>query len=91
LKLLLAKGCLGCHSIDGASREAPTLKGLYNRRITVLVQGKAKEVVADEAYLRTSILQPAFDVVKGYQPIMPAMPMTQEELQTIVDYLKRLE
>ena len=91
MQLLLAKGCLGCHSIDGTLREAPTLKGLYNRRVTVLEKGKEKEVVADEAYLRTSILQPGFDVVKGYQPIMPVMPMTQEELQQIVDYLKRLE
>lgn len=92
LKLLLTKGCLGCHSIDGTVRgEAPTLKGLYNRRITVLEKGKEKEVTADEAYLRTSIMQPASDVVKGYQPVMPAFPMTQEELQTIVDYLKRLK
>ena len=91
LKLLLAKGCLGCHSVDGTRRDGPTLKGVYNRRVTVLEKGKEKEVVAGEAYLRTSILQPGFDVVKGYQPIMPAFPMTQEELQTIVDYLKRLE
>jgi cytochrome c oxidase subunit 2 len=91
LKLLLTKGCLGCHSIDGTMGEAPTLKGLYNRRVTVLEKGKEKQVIADEAYLRTSILQPGFDVVKGYQPIMPALPVTREELQTIVDYLKGLQ
>ncbi|OGP94814.1 MAG: cytochrome c oxidase subunit II [Deltaproteobacteria bacterium RBG_16_54_18] len=91
LKLLLAKGCLGCHSIDGTQREGPTLKGLYNRRVTVRENGKEKKIVADEAYLRTSILKPAFDVVKGYQPIMPATPLTPEELQTVVDYLKGLK
>jgi cytochrome c oxidase subunit 2 len=91
LKLLLAKGCLGCHSIDGTLKDGPTLKGVYNRRVTVLEKGKEKQVIADEAYLKKSILQPGFDVVKGYQPIMPTIPMTQEELQTIVDYLKRLK
>jgi cytochrome c oxidase subunit 2 len=91
LKLLLAKGCLGCHSIDGTRRDGPTLKGIYNRRVTVLEKGKEKDVSADEAYLKSSILQPGFDVVKGFQPIMPAMPMTAEELQTIIDYLKGLK
>jgi cytochrome c oxidase subunit 2 len=91
LKLLLAKGCLGCHSVDGTQREAPTLKGLYNRRVAVLEKGQEKQVIADEAYLKTMILHPGVYVVKGYPAIMPAMPMTQEELQQIVDYLKRLE
>ena len=91
LKLLLAKGCLGCHSIDGTAGEAPALKGIYNRRVAVLENGKEKMLVADEAYIRTSIVKPAFDVVKGFQPVMPAVPMTPEELQTVVDYLKRLK
>ena len=91
LKLLLAKGCLGCHRIDGTAGEAPTLKGIYNRRVTVLENGKEKVLVADEAYIRTSIVKPAFDVVKGYQPVMPALTMTPEELKTVVDYLKRLK
>jgi cytochrome c oxidase subunit 2 len=91
LKLLLAKGCLGCHSINGTEQEAPTLKGLYNRRVTVLEKGKEKVVVADEAYLKTMIIHPGVYVAKGYPAIMPAIPMTQEELQTIVDYLKKLK
>lgn len=91
MKLLLAKGCLGCHTMDGTSREAPTLKGLYNRRVAVLEKGKEKEIIADEAYLKTMILHPGIYVVKGYPAIMPAIPMTPEELRTIVDYLKGLK
>jgi cytochrome c oxidase subunit 2 len=91
LKLLLAKGCLGCHSISGTVGEAPTLKGLYNRRVTVLENGKEKVLVADEAYIRRSILKPSFDVVKGFPSIMPVIPLTTEELQTILDYLKKLK
>jgi cytochrome c oxidase subunit 2 len=91
LKLLLAKGCLGCHSVDGHASEGPTLKGVYNHRVTVLENGKEKEIVADEKYLKTMILHPSIYVVKGYPAIMPAIPMTQEELQTIVDYLKGLK
>ena len=90
-KILSAKGCLGCHSVDGTAGAGPTLKGVYNNQVTVLIKGKEKQVIADEAYLTTSILQPGFDVVKGYQPIMPVVPLTKDELQAIGDYLKQLK
>jgi cytochrome c oxidase subunit 2 len=91
LRLLSAKGCLSCHSVDGTPGVGPTLKGVFNRRITVLEQGKEKEVIADEAYLATSILQPGVVVVKGYQPLMPVVPLSDAELQAIIDYLKQLK
>jgi cytochrome c oxidase subunit 2 len=91
LGLLSEKGCLSCHSVDGAPGVGPTLKGVFNRRITVLEQGKEKEVIADEAYLATSILQPGVVVVKGYQPLMPVVQLSDAELQAIIDYLKQLK
>jgi cytochrome c oxidase subunit 2 len=44
----------------------------------------------DEAYLRHSILEPAADIVEGYQPVMPKVEMTDEELNALIEYLKSL-
>jgi cytochrome c oxidase subunit 2 len=90
-KLLSEKGCLGCHTIDGQPKVGPTLKGVFDHEVTVLEQGKEKHIMADEAYLTRSILQPGFDVVKGYQPLMPTVPLTKGQLHEIVDYLKGLK
>ena len=89
--LLEGKGCLGCHSTDGTRKIGPTLKGLYRSKVTVLTNGKERTIVADDAYLRRSILDPGADVVKGYQPVMPTIPMTKEELNAIIEYLENLK
>lgn len=91
LKLLQEKGCLGCHSTDGTKKIGPTLKGLYGKKVVVFTNGKEREIIADEEYLRKSILKPEADIVKGYAPIMPAIPVTDEDLQTIVEFLKTLK
>lgn len=91
LKILENKGCLGCHTIDGTKKIGPTLKGLYGSKVTVLSNGKERVIVADDEYLKKSILQPAADIVKGYQNIMPALPMSPEELKAVIEYLKSLK
>ena len=91
LKLLQEKGCLGCHSTDGTKKIGPTLKGLYGKKVVVFTNGKEREIIADEEYLRKSILKPEADIVKGYAPIMPAIPVTDEDLQKIVEFLKTLK
>lgn len=89
-RLLQNKGCLGCHTIDGTKKIGPTLKGLFGSKVTVITGGKERKVTADERYLRKMILAPGVDVVKGYPPIMPTIPLTGEELSTIIAYLKGL-
>jgi cytochrome c oxidase subunit 2 len=89
-RLLENKGCLGCHSIDGTKKIGPTFKGLFGSRVAVITGGSEREITADEQYLRKAILRPGVDVVKGYPPIMPAIPLTEEELSSIVVYLKGL-
>jgi cytochrome c oxidase subunit 2 len=90
-KLLSDKGCIGCHSVDGSAKVGPTLKGVYDHRVTVLAKGKERTMLADEAYLKTMILHPGVYVVKGYPAIMPAIPLTPAELKTLIEYLKKLE
>jgi cytochrome c oxidase subunit 2 len=47
--------------------------------------------VADEAYLRKSILDPNADVVKGFPPVMPQQKFTEEETTALVEYIKGLK
>lgn len=91
MKILEKKGCLGCHSTDGTKKIGPTFKGLYGSKVVVLTKGQERTVIADDEYLKKSILQPAADVVKGYQNIMPALPVSPEELDAIVEYLESLK
>ena len=90
-KILQAKGCLGCHTLDGSPKIGPTFKGLPGRQQTVIAGGKEEEMVADEAFIRGHILNPRSSTVKGYPPIMPQIPMTDEELTTVVAYLETLK
>jgi cytochrome c oxidase subunit II len=90
-QLLQKKGCNGCHSIDGSEKIGPTLKGIFKKKKIILTHGKEKEVIADEEYLRKMILKPGVDILKGYPPIMPAIPLTEDELKTLVDFLKGLQ
>jgi cytochrome c oxidase subunit 2 len=91
IQLFQEKGCRACHSIDGTSLVGPTVKGLFGKTVTVITDGKERQVVADEAYLKRSLLEPNADVVKGFPPIMPAQKITDEELTEIINYLKELK
>jgi cytochrome c oxidase subunit 2 len=58
--------CLTCHTITGDDNATgPTFKGLAGRTVT-LIDGST--VVADDAYLRESILDPNAKIVAGYLP-----------------------
>ena len=91
-QLLAQHGCISCHRLDEGRLIGPGLRGLYGRKITVEEDGQVKEVVADEAYLRTAIQKPAKQLVQGYPGVMPSLAsVTDADVQTIVDYLKTLK
>jgi len=84
--LFRAKGCSGCHGAN-ASVHAPDLGGIYGR---VVHLSDGSTVVADNRYIRDSILLPDKQVVAGYAPIMPSFSgqLSEEELIELVAYLK---
>src|SRR5579864_9406348 len=86
-KLLETKDCLTCHSIDGSEAIGPTLKGIYGRK-TKLTNGST--IVADDVYLRESIVNPSAKVVAGFDDVMPKPELTDEEVNAIVEYLENL-
>lgn len=90
-QLFQEKGCMACHSIDGTPRVGPTLRGLFGKTVIVLMDGKEQKLLADEAYLRKSLLEPNVDVVKGYPPIMPLQKMSEDEINGLIQYMKELK
>lgn len=91
LTLLNQKYCPACHSIDGSAMVGPTLKGIYGKKQLVLDQdGKEREIVVDDAYLARAIQDPAAETVKGYPPSMPRNPLTDAELNQVLEFVKSL-
>jgi cytochrome c oxidase subunit 2 len=84
------QGCLKCHSVDGSRHIGPTFLDLY-RRQEKLSTGEV--ITADEAYLTRSMMDPAAQVVAGYQNVMPSFQgrMTPPEVAAVVEYLKSLK
>jgi cytochrome c oxidase subunit 2 len=81
-------GCSGCHS-PSSKIHAPPLEGVYGH----LVPLETKEfVVADDRYIRDSILLPASQIVAGYQNLMPSFKghISEEEIMEVIAYLKSI-
>jgi cytochrome c oxidase subunit II len=88
-KLFADKACNTCHLPDGKGR-GPSLNGLFGRKV-LLADGSS--VIADDAYIRESILSPNAKVVAKYQPIMPTFQgqLTEEQLLSLIAYVKSLQ
>lgn len=84
-------GCIGCHTTDGTPSAGPTFKDIMGRKTTILKDGKSVEITVDAAYLKEAILNPASEIVDGYQNIMPPFKdvLSDEEVNAIVEYLKK--
>ena len=85
--LAQSRGCIACHSIDGSSGVGPSWKGLYGKQET-LADGSV--VLADDAYLKRAIRDPAAQVVKGYPPIMPKTELNDDELAALMAFIKSM-
>jgi cytochrome c oxidase subunit 2 len=89
-KLFEQLQCASCHRASGdAPARGPALEQVYQRP-QPLATGET--VVADDAYLRESILRPATKVVAGYQPIMPTYEgqISEEGVMQLIAYIKSL-
>jgi cytochrome c oxidase subunit 2 len=82
-------GCGSCHQASDRSR-GPSLVGLYGKRVQL---ASGSTVIADDAYLEASILNPAANVASGFQPIMPTFQgqIDKEDLFKLIAYIKSLK
>ncbi|HEX3244777.1 MAG TPA: cytochrome c oxidase subunit II [Chloroflexota bacterium] len=84
-KLFEQYGCVTCHE----GNRAPRLEGVFGRP---QLMSDGQTVVADESYIRESILNPSARVVYGFEPIMPTFNGLLDETQLIqlVTYIKSI-
>ncbi len=87
--LFQAQGCPSCHAA-GSTQRGPSLAGLFGTTVRFAGGGSA---LADENYLRESILDPQAHVVQGYQGIMPTYQglLSEENVMQLIAYLKTLQ
>jgi cytochrome c oxidase subunit 2 len=83
------EGCLRCHTLDGTPHVGPTWAGLYGAMVPLEGGG---EVIADEAYLTESMMDPKVKIVRGYRDVMPSYlgRLRAPDAAAIVELIKSL-
>ena len=81
-------GCQACHKA-GSGQRGPSLDGLFGSRVSL---SNGQTVLADQEYIRESILNPSAKTAAGYHVLMPTYrtQLTQEQLNQLVEYVKSL-
>jgi cytochrome c oxidase subunit II len=88
-KLFQELGCATCHRSDTQGR-GPNLVGVFGKQVRL---NDGRTVVADESYLRESIMNPGTKIVSGFTPIMPTFEgqVCEESMIALVTYIKSLQ
>lgn len=82
--------CTACHYLDGNTLIAPSWIGLFGSTVPL---NDGTTIVADEAYILKSILDPALQVHDGYNPVMPpnfADTLTEQQIEELIAFIKSL-
>jgi cytochrome c oxidase subunit II len=89
-KLYTDKGCIGCHTLDGAKGNGPTFKGLFGRDEQM---SDGKSIHVDENYIRESILQSQAKLVAGFPPIMPVFEgqLRDKDVTGLIEFIKTVK
>jgi cytochrome c oxidase subunit 2 len=87
-RLFASLSCNACHSGEATAR-GPNLASVYGSKIQLT---NGSYTLANEAFLRESILNPSMHSVAGYAPIMPTYQgqISEEGLIDVVEYIKNL-
>ncbi len=93
LAIMKVQGCDACHSTDGSKIVGPSYLNLYGETQTVIRDGKEVTVTVDDDYIRRSIYEPDYEMVKGYpKSLMQSYKGTlnDTDISKIIEYLKTL-
>ena len=79
--------CNSCH--NGAGGTGPSLASLYRSRVSFT---DGTEGIADESYIRASIVDPRLHTVAGFGPMMPTFQgqVSEEQVFELISYIKTL-
>ncbi len=90
LALLEKYDCTKCHPLDGSRGIGPSLKGVFNRQVTVKKDGQEITFTSDRDYLLRSIREPKLEIVLGFPSVMPTIELSNEEFYAIIAILLKL-
>lgn len=87
-KLFTGLGCSTCHLPDGKGR-GPRLNEIYGKEVKL---NNGTTAIADDAYIRESILNPNAKIVETYQAIMPTFQgqVSEEQIAQLTAYIKSI-
>lgn len=91
-ELFQKMACFGCHS-EGTKTEGmygPPFKNLY-KSVRHFEDGTT--AIADEKYIKESILNPGVKIIKGYNEEMPSFMgiLTENDIESVTLYIKSLK
>jgi cytochrome c oxidase subunit II len=86
--LFIRYGCAGCH-LGGGTVRAPSLAGLYGSPVPL---SDGSTVIADDRYIRDSIMYPKRQITASFEPIMPSFAnvIPEDDLVRLVAYIHSL-
>ncbi len=87
-EISISAGCASCHGEDGNGRVGPKWIGLADSQVTL---SDGTVVTADDAYLYESIKDPGAKKRRGASGIMPANKLTDDEIASIIVYIRALK
>lgn len=87
-KLFQKYACNTCHTDDATGR-GPVLAGLFGKPVLL---SDGRRLVADENYVRESILNPQAKIAAGFGPIMPTFQgqVNEDDLLKLIAYVRSL-
>jgi cytochrome c oxidase subunit II len=91
--ILSSQGCNACHSSDGSKIVGPSYLKLWGEKQIVLRDGKEYTITVDEEYIKRSIFDPDYEIVKGFpKGLMQSYKgkVSETDISKIIDYLKTL-
>ncbi len=88
-ELAVQYGCTRCHTTDGTPHIGPTWRGLYGSQVKL---SDGRTLVADDAYLTESMMDPQVKLVAGYANVMPSFlgRLSGPEAAAIVEFIRSL-
>jgi len=81
-------GCASCHGADGNGNVGPKWISLADSQVTL---SDGTVVTADDDYLYTSIKEPGAMKRRGAVGIMPSNKLTDQEIASIIAYIRALK
>lgn len=81
-------GCTRCHSLSGDSMYGPALNFRLGQEITVIRNGRMKNIEYNRDYILRAMKDPDYEKLSGFEKKkMARIELPSDEIESIADYL----